>query len=292
MEPGRNHEYSFGMTATSMRSPPPPAPHTHIGALLRDWRAVRRLSQLDLALAADVSSRHLSCVETGRAQPSREMVARLAQTLELPLREQNALLAAAGYAPEFRESTITAPEMSTARKAIDLILHKQDPYPAIVMNRHWDLLMANDSTTRIFRWLLDGPPSQSNIMKTFFDPAGVRPRVVNWEECAGDLIRHLHNDLAAAPSDSRMRELMRDVLAYPEVPERWAKRQLPAPVPSLSTITYRKADVELTFFWTMTTFGTPHDVMLDELRIECSFPADEATDRFCRELADSAVSQA
>jgi transcriptional regulator with XRE-family HTH domain len=260
-----------------------------VGDLLREWRSVRRLSQLDLALAADVSSRHLSYVETGRAQPSRDLVARLAQTLELPLREQNELLVAAGYAPEYSESPLTAPEMSTVRKAIELILNKQDPYPAIVMNRHWDLLMANESTTRIFRWLLGGLPAQSNIMKTFFDPAGVRPYVVNWEECAGDLIRHLHNDLAAAPSDASTGQLMRDVLAYPDVPQRWAKRQLPAPVPSLSTITYRKGDVDLTFFWTMATFGTPHDVSLDELRIECSFPADEATDRFCSELAATRV---
>jgi transcriptional regulator with XRE-family HTH domain len=276
------------MTAIGMRSPPAPAPRSHVGDLLRDWRSVRRLSQLELALAADVSSRHLSYVETGRAQPSRDLVSRLAQTLELPLREQNALLVAAGYAPEYSETALGAPEMATVRKAIDLILDKQDPYPAIVMNRHWDLLMANRSTTRIFRWLLEGPPAQSNIMKTFFDPRGVRPFVVNWEECAGDLIRHLHNDLAAAPSDARLSQLMRDVLAYPDVPQRWARRQLPAPVPSLSTITYRKGDVDLTFFWTISTFGTPHDVSLEELRIECSFAADEATDRFCNELAASA----
>jgi transcriptional regulator with XRE-family HTH domain len=277
------------MTAAGMRSPPAPAPRSHVGELLREWRSVRRLSQLDLALAADVSSRHLSYVETGRAQPSRDLVSRLAQTLELPLREQNTLLVAAGYAPEYSESVLTSPELSTARRAIELILNKQDPYPAIVMNRYWDLLMSNQSTPRIFRWLLDGPPAQSNIMKTFFDPAGVRSYVVNWEECAGDLVRHLHDDLAAAPSDAKMSQLMRDVLAYPGVPQRWAKRQLPAPVPSLSTITYRKGDVDLTFFWTMTTFGTPHDVMLEDLRIECSFPADDATERFCCELAELAV---
>jgi transcriptional regulator with XRE-family HTH domain len=263
-----------------------------VGDLLREWRSVRRLSQLDLALAADVSSRHLSYVETGRAQPSRDLVSRLAQTLEIPLRERNSLLVAAGYAPEYSETALSAPEMATVRKAIELILNKQDPYPGIVMNRHWDLLMANESTARIFAWLLGRPPTQPNIMKTFFDPAGVRPYVVNWEECAGDLIRHLHNDLAAVPSDARTSQLMREVLAFPDVPQRWARRQLPAPVPSLSTITYAKGDVRLTFFWTMATFGTPHDVSLDELRIECSFPADDATERFCSELAlaDSAAS--
>ena len=273
------------MSTVGMRSPPAPAPRSHVGDLLREWRSIRRLSQLDLALEADVSSRHLSYVETGRAQPSRELVSRLAQTLELPLREQNTLLVAAGYAPEYSETSLTAPEMATARRAIELILNKQDPYPAVVMNRHWDMLLANESTARIFGWLLDRPPTLANVMKTFFDPLGVRPYVVNWEECAGDLIRHLHNDLAAAPTDARTRQLMREVLAFPDVPQRWARRQLPAPVPSLSTITYAKGDVRLTFFWTLATFGTPHDVSLDELRIECSFPADEATEHFCSELA-------
>ncbi|HWZ59113.1 MAG TPA: helix-turn-helix transcriptional regulator [Gemmatimonadaceae bacterium] len=272
------------MPATESRSPPPPAPATHVGALLRDWRAGRRLSQLDLALAADVSSRHLSYVETGRAQPSRELVSRLAEALDIPLRERNTLLIAAGYAPDYRETALSAPEMAQARHAVELILNQQEPYPAIVMNRHWDLLMANRSTTRMFRWLLGGPAAEPNIMRGFFDPNGVRPWVVNWEEVAGDLVKHLHDDVAAAPSDTRARTLLRDVLSYPNIPSRWRTRELGAPASPLSTITYAKDDVRLTFFWTITTFGTPRDVTLEELRIECSFPADDATDQFCRSL--------
>jgi transcriptional regulator with XRE-family HTH domain len=260
-------------------------PRSHIGALLRQWRATRRVSQLDLALAAGVSTRHLCCVETGRAQPSREMVSRLAEALGIPLRERNALLVAAGYAPGYRESGLATPELARVRRAIELILHQQEPYPAMVVSRHWDLLAANQGAKRIFGWLLGDVPPQPNIMRLSFDPAGVRPFVVNWEDVALDLIRHLHNDVASAPSDTRARDLLREVLAYPDVPPHYRTRELNAPAAPVSTTTYRKADIELTFFWTITTFGTPQDVTLEELRIECSFPADEATDRLCHQLA-------
>jgi transcriptional regulator with XRE-family HTH domain len=253
--------------------------------LLREWRDARRLSQLDLALAADVSSRHLSCVETGRAQPSLELVSRLAEVLAIPLRERNALLLAAGYAPGYRESGLAAPELERAQGAINLIRRQQEPYPAIVVSRHWDLLAANSGAKRLFGWLLGGPPAHTNIMRLSFDPDGVRPFVVNWEAVALDLVRRLRSDVATAPTDGRARELLREVLAYPDVPPMGREDDLGAPLPPLSTITYRKAGIELTFFCTVTTFGTPHDVTLAELRIECSFPADEPTDRFCSELA-------
>jgi transcriptional regulator with XRE-family HTH domain len=273
------------MPRTDLRSPPPPAPATHVGVLLREWRAARRLSQLDLALAADISSRHLSCVETGRAQPSREMVALLAAALAVPLRERNALLVAAGYAPGYRESELAAPALERARHAIELILRQQEPYPAIVVGRHWDLLAANQGAKRVFGWILGELSLHSNVMRASFDPAGLRPFVVNWEEVALDLVRSLHNDVAAAPWDTGTRDLLRDILAYPGVPLRWHDRGLSAPLAPLSTITYRKGSSELTFFWTVTTFGTPQDVTLDELRVESAFPADESTDRLCHDLA-------
>jgi transcriptional regulator with XRE-family HTH domain len=273
------------MPRIDSRSPRPPAPATRVGALLREWRAARRLSQLDLALAADVSSRHLSCVETGRAQPSREMVSRLAGALAIPLRERNALLVAAGYAPGYRESGLAAPELEPAQRAIELILRQQEPYPAIVVSQHWDLLAANQGAKHLFGWMLGGPSPHTNIMRLSFDPAGLRRFVVNWEEVALDLVRRLQSDVAAAPSDTRARSLLRDILAYPGVPPRGHGRELGAPLAPLSTITYRKDGINLTFFWTITTFGTPQDVTLEELRIECSFPADEPSDRLCRDLA-------
>jgi transcriptional regulator with XRE-family HTH domain len=273
------------MSGIDSRSPRNLAPVTHVGALLRKWRAARRLSQLDLALAADVSSRHLSCVETGRAQPSREMVSRLAGALAVPLRERNALLVAAGYAPGYHDSGLTAPELEPAQGAIELILRQQEPYPAIVVSQHWDLLAANQGAKRLFRWMLGGPSPHTNIMRLSFDPAGLRRFVVNWEEVALDLVRSLHSDVAAAPSDTCARGLLSEILAYPGVPPRWQDRHLGAPLVPLSTITYRKDGIKLTFFWTTTTSGTPRDVTPEELRIECSFPADEPTDRLCRDLA-------
>ena len=154
-----------------------------MGPLLRHWRAARRVSQLDLALDADVSSRHLSFVETGRAQPSREMVLRLAEALEVPLRERNALLLAAGYAPLYRETDLGAPEMVDARHAVEFILAQQEPYPAIVVDRHWNVLLANQATHRFLALFLPGPPAGPvNVMRLIFDPQGVRPFVENWEE--------------------------------------------------------------------------------------------------------------
>jgi len=257
----------------------------HVGLLLREWRAARRLSQLDLSLEAGVSARHLSYVETGKSQPSRDMVARLADALEMPLRERNALLVAAGYAPGYRETSLTTPEMTPVRKAVECFLQQQEPFPAFVTNRHWDVLMINRGTARLFAMLRDGAEAHPNIMRQVFDPQDMRPFVANWEEVAGALIRHLHDEVAAAPGDEKARALRAEVLAYPGIPERWRTREPgTAPVPLLTTV-FGKGDLRLSFFSAITTFGTPRDITLDELRIECLFPVDEATGDYCRRLA-------
>jgi transcriptional regulator with XRE-family HTH domain len=256
-----------------------------IGDLLREWRAARRLSQLHLALAAGVSARHLSCIETGKAQPSRELIDRLAEALEVPMRDRNALLMSAGYAPGYRETEIAAPQMANARRAIELILKQQEPYPAVVFTRHWDLLMVNQGAARVFNWLRGGQSTERNVMRAVFDPRQLRPLIVNWEQVALDLIRHLQADIAGAPRDPRTRALLQEILAYPGVPSRWRAREVwDAPAEPLWTVTYRKDGHDLTFFWTITTFGTAQDVTLEEIRIESHFPADDATDRLCREL--------
>jgi transcriptional regulator with XRE-family HTH domain len=256
-----------------------------IGDLLREWRAARRVSQLDLALAADVSPRHLSCVETGKAQPSRDLIDRLADALQVPMRARNGLFVSAGYAPGYHETAIAAPQMAAARRAIELILKQQEPYPAIVATRHWDILMANEGATRLFAWLLGGSSAERNAMRMVFDPAALRPLIANWEAVALDLIRLLHADVASTPLDVRARALLDQVLAYPGVPSRWRGREVwSAPVEPLWTVTYRKDGRDLTFFWTVTTFATPQDVTLEEVRIECHFPADEATRRLCHQL--------
>jgi transcriptional regulator with XRE-family HTH domain len=270
--------------ARSARSPSGAA---DVGALLRHWRAARRLSQLELALHAGVSSRHLSYVETGRSQPSSEMVLRLAGALEIPLRERNALLLAAGYAPRYVETDLAAPDMLRMRSAIELILRHQEPYPAFVLDRQWDIRLSNHAAQRCTRFLLDAEPAESNMMRLVLHPDGLRPMMVNWEETAGDLIRHLHNQIAATPSDQAAKSLLKEVLAYPGIPAEWLAREIGATSTPLLTTIFRKGDVELRLFSTMTSFSTPHDVTLDELRIECSFPADEATANACQTLFGS-----
>ena len=257
-----------------------------VGDLLREWRAARRLSQLDLALSADISTRHLSCVETGKAQPSRETITRLAEALDMPLRERNALLLAAGFAPQYPETALDTPALAQMQRAIAFILAQQEPYPAFLVNRQWDVLAANQAAARVNAFALGGRGSRhGNMMRQFFDPDDLRGAVGNWEEVAGELIRHLHDHVAATPTDAAARDLLEEVLAYPGVPARWRLRDLSrAPSPLLTTV-LRRDGMELRFFSTITTFAMPRDVTLDELHIECCFPMDEATAALCRTLA-------
>jgi transcriptional regulator with XRE-family HTH domain len=244
------------------------------------------MSQLALALEAGISARHLSYVETGKAQPSRDMVTRLAESLGMPLRDRNALLVAAGYAPSYSETTLTGAGLAPIRSAIDLILEHQEPYPAFVLDRYWDVRRTNRAAPRLFRYLRGGLVHR-NILRQVFDPKDVRPAITNWEEVAGDLIRHLHREVAAAPSDARMRALLDEVLSYPDIPSRWRTRDLGVNPTPLLTVVFRKDETELRFFSTITTFGTPWDVTLEELHIECFFPADEATATLCRALSQT-----
>ena len=258
-----------------------------VGARLRQWRLARRLSQLQVALAADTSTRHLSCIETGKAQPGRELLARLAAALEMPLRERNALLLDAGYAPQFPESALGAPALARIDQAIDAILAQQSPYPAFLINRRWDVLRANAAAERVNRLVLGRASAHRNIMRQFFDPADLRAVIANWEEVAGELIGHLHDQVGAAPGDAAARALLEEMLAYPGVPARWRLRDpASSPSPLLATV-LRGGGVELRFFSTITRFAMPRDITLDELHIECCFPLDEATAAHCRALAEA-----
>lgn len=271
-------------TTSSMPSASPPlADAVSFGKLLRQWRTRRNFSQLGLALAADVSSRHVSFMETGRARPSPEMVSRLAETLNLPLRERNELLLSAGFAPQYKERSLAAPELSRARNAIELILKHQEPYPAFVVSQHWDVLMMNRASERVFGWLLRDRAPNPNIMRSVFDDEGLRPFIVNWDEVALDMLQHLHVQALSAPSDPVLSELRAEILASPNAPARASDLASP-PAPLLTAI-YQRDGKRLSFFATLSTFGTPYDVTLEQLHIECSFPADTATDEFCRELA-------
>lgn len=260
---------------------------TAFGQLLREWRNARRLSQQNLALTADVSARHLSCLETGKARPGRETVARLADALEVPLRERNTLLLAAGFAPLYQETVLTVQALPQAGRAIESILAQQLPYPAFVLNRNWDVLMANEGARRLIGFLMDGRTSRhNNVIRQFFDPEELRTVTANWKEVAGELLHHLHLEIAARPFDPQARELMDEVLSWPGVPARWRARDFDSVPSSLMTTVFRNHGRELHFFSTITTFAAPRDVTLEEMRIECVFPEDDATAAFCRDLMD------
>lgn len=257
---------------------------SQLGALLRQWRATRRMSQLDLSLEADISSRHLSYVESGKAQPSREMVTRLADALNVPLRERNSLLIAAGFAPIYRQTGLSAPEMALTKRAMELLLKQQEPYPAIVQDRHWNLLQGNEGAAKFLQFTLGRIPQERNIARQLLRDEYLKPFIANWDEMARDIIRRLHQEVAWVPTDEALRALLAEVLLYPGVPEHWRARELEVPASPLLNFVVRKGNVELRFFSTWTTFGSPHDVTLEELRIESSFPADEATEKAWAEV--------
>lgn len=263
-----------------------PLSHPPIGALLREWRAARRLSQLDLALETGISTRHLSCVETGKARASRDTVSRLADALGMPLRERNALLRAAGFAAMHPERSLAAPALDRVRQAVDLILAHQEPYPAFVLSRHWDVLATNAAAVRVGQMLMEGRPGRhANLLHQIFDPEDFRPVIANWHEVGARFVRHLHDDLAANPTDRRTQQLLDEMFAYPDVPPRWRERELGEEPSPIVTFTFRSKFGELRFFETFTTFAAPYDVTLDELRIDCTFPADDHTAAVCAELA-------
>jgi len=256
-----------------------------VGRLLQHWRKTRRKSQLSLALSAGVSARHVGFVEIGRANPSREMVMLLAGVLDVPLRDRNTLLLAAGYAPVYRETGLEAPEMAQAKKAVDLILGHQEPYPAVVMDRYWNIVRTNDAGERFFAQLLSGAPpvAEPNVVRLVFHPEGLRPHVANWEAVAEALVHRVHREALGGTPDERTQALLDEVLSYPGVPEHFRRPDLLAafPAPFLS-IQFRRGALAMDYFSTVTTLGTPLDVTLQETRIECFFPGNEETERAAR----------
>ena len=253
-------------------------PDMSFGVLLRRWRAVRHLSQLDLALDAEISTRHLSCVETGRAQPSREMVLRLAEALQVPLRERNALLLAAGYAPLYRDTSLDMPELEAARQAIELLIAQPEPYPVLVLDRYWNILRMNAGAQR-FLALFPGCDSVTplNGPRLAFHPQGLRPFIENWDVVAARIIRRVHREVADNPSDKLLKCFLEELLNYPNVPSRWRTLDFDDVPPPFLTINYNWKNSTLRLFSALTTFGTAQDIALQELRIESFFPADEGT---------------
>lgn len=256
--------------------------------LLRQWRARRKVSQQALALDAGVSTRHLSFVETGRARPARPLILALARSLEVPLRARNELLTAAGYAPIYRETSLDSPEMVQVRRAVGYLLKQQEPYPAMVLDRHWNILQANEAMTRLTRLFLDPREAAAagapNIMRLTYHPKGLRSWIVNWEETASAYVQWLHRDLLRS-GDAKTAALLGELLAYPAVPRAWLAVDLDASTEPFLAMEFRKGDMRLKFFTTIASLGTPYDITLHELRVESFFPADDATETLLRNLA-------
>jgi hypothetical protein len=244
---------------------------------------------MDLSLDAEISTRHLSCVETGRAQPSREMVVRLAEALQVPLRERNALLLAAGYAPLYRDMGLDAPELEAVRRGVELLITQLEPNPVLVLDRHWNTLRMNAGAKRILA-LFPGCDSGTphNGVRLVFQPQGLRPFIENWDVVAAHIIRRLHREAAENPSDETLKAFLEELLSYPGVPSRWRMLDLDDAPPPFLTLNYRWKDSTIRLFSTLTTLGTPLDVALQELRIETFFPADEATRALVNRLAEEA----
>jgi PAS domain-containing protein len=207
------------------------------------------------------------------------MVLQLAAALDVPLRERNALLLAAGFAPLYKESTLDTPELRAVRRALDAILAKQEPYPAVVMNRHWDIVQANGAAARFFGFLLgpDRAAEPANVLRLMFHPDGLRPFVKNWEAVGEALVQRVLREAVGRAPDQELRRLLAEILGYPGVPRAWSTGAGSARFLPVVPVSFQKGDRRFDFFSTVTTLGTPQDVTLQEIRIECFFPADVAT---------------
>jgi transcriptional regulator with XRE-family HTH domain len=261
-------------TASDLTAVPNPA-----GVLLRQWRDVRGKTQMDLSFDAGVSQKHISFVESGRSTPSRQMLLDLAQALDVPLRERNELLMAAGYAPLYSDHALDAPVMDSISKALQRMLRQHEPFPAIIMDRHWNVLMTNDAAPRLFNCFIDmtARPSPRNLLHLIFDPAGMRPFVANWPETARGLLARVYREALGHVIDERTKALLGELSRYPGVKPEWRAPSSGYAMPMIP-LTLVKNGVVLNYFSMITTVGTPQTVTSEELRLECMFPADDLTE--------------
>jgi transcriptional regulator with XRE-family HTH domain len=266
---------------------PPAAAAPPAGERLRAWRTRRRLSQMELALTAGVSPRHLSFIETGRARASADVLVALAEVLQMPLRERNALLLAAGFAPRYPQTPLDAPGLAAMRSAVARVLDAHDPYPGVALDRHWNIVLANAAAQRMVGVL---PPALAlaqqplNIFRIGLHPDGMAAHTANFDEWGGYMLRELQR-LAEASLDPALHALLDEVLAWPNVT---ALRARPAPAPADELIVQcvlLHGTQRLSMFTTLATFGSPRDITLAELTVELFYPADAATEAALRALA-------
>lgn len=265
----------------------PAVPHSRpVGDLLREWRRHRRLSQLELATEAEISTRHLSFVESGRSTPSRDMILHLAEYLDIPLRERNALLVAAGFAPVYAERALDDPAFDTVRRTIELLLKGMEPYPALAVNRYWNLITANSAAMRLMTGLpaslLEAPV---NVLRASLHPAGLAPRIRNLAQWRAHLLERLQRQVDTS-QDPKLMALLRELQGYP-APALEEGYAIDAGGRIAVPMELEVDGAVLSMLSTTTVFGTPTDVMLQELAIEAFVPADEATAERLRAMAGS-----
>jgi transcriptional regulator with XRE-family HTH domain len=253
-----------------------------LGAMLRHWRDLRGKSQLVLSSYTGVSQRHISFIESGRSSPSRQTLMDIAQALDVPLRDRNSLLLAAGFAPLYSEAPWNAAEMQGVMRALERMLRQHDPFPAVVMDRYWNVLMANEAAPRFFNCFIDmnkrtGP---RNMLHLMFDPDGMRPYIDEWDQVAPTLIHRIARESVGYVTDSKTQELITALLSYPGTKAEW---NTPKAVPTTPTfpvipLGFNHNGATLRYFSMVTTVATPQTIAAQELRIECLFPVDESSE--------------
>ena len=257
-----------------------------LGEQLRYWRAQKGFSQLHLAELAGTSSRHLSFVETGRGHPSRALLLRLAQELDVPLRARNAILEAAGYSPKYGETGLTDPEMGQVRRVLDFILKSSLPYPTMVIDRYWNVVMANASFLSFVQVFADQPerfpPEKLNLMRVILHPDGLRPYIVNWSEFEPYMVGRVRRSLSREPGDDKLQAMFEEITTYEGAAPKEAGADAPSVPQFLMPIHISKGDQEVRLFTTLATLGAPQDITLQELFIETGFPMDDETERYLR----------
>ncbi len=250
-----------------------------LGELLKQWRGVRGRSQLEISLDSGISQRQISFIESGRSVPSRSTLMGIAQALDVPLRERNTLLLAAGYAPLYSDAAWNSDEMKYIGKALERMLAQHEPYPAVVMDRYWNVLLANQAAPRFFNSFIDlsRRPSPRNLLHLMFDPEGMRPFIAHWETLAKALIQRVHREAVGRVIDEKTRELLADLLAYPDVRPDWKAPEAPGALPMIP-ISFVRDGAHMRYFSLVATVGTPQTIAAQELRVECMYPADEDTE--------------
>jgi transcriptional regulator with XRE-family HTH domain len=267
-------------------------PELSFGALLRRWRASRKLSQLELALESAVSQRHLSFLESGRARPSQQMVMQLAEVLEVPLRDRNSLLTAAGFAPFYRERGLAERDMVPVQDALTRMLAHHQPYPAVVVDRDYDVLLENQAFSAMIAlfgepaavWAACCADGRPNLLRLTFHAAGARPFIRNFDEVGPFMLQRVYRELAASPNSKAM-AFIEELRQDPSIPAHLITTPPLTATPPVLPLVMGRDGVELRLISMISTFGTPYDITTDEIRVETFFPEDAATEKLLRELS-------